>query len=62
MIIQSGIVEVIYLRDKYYDSNMSVASRRMFDMAGVKYTIYSGKRNDILIRLCENDSHWVVCL
>ena len=37
MIIQSGIVEVIYLRDKYYDSNMSVASRRMFDMAGVKY-------------------------
>ena len=62
MIIQSGIVEVIYLRDKYYDSNMSVASRRMFDMAGVKYTIYSGKRSDILIQLCETESHLFVCL
>ena len=61
MIIQSGIVEVIYLRDKYYDSNMSVASRRMFDMAGEKYTIYRGKRSDIHIQLCENDSHSVVC-
>lgn len=51
MIIQSGISEVIYLGDKYYDSNMSVASRRMFDMAGVKYTLYTGKREDIMIRM-----------
>ena len=35
MIIQSGITEVIYLGDKYHDSNMSIASRRMFDMAGI---------------------------
>ena len=51
MIIQSGITEVIYLGDKYHDSNMSVASRRMFDMAGVKYTKYSGKMDDIVIKM-----------
>ena len=51
MIIQSGITEVIYLGDKYHDSNMSIASRRMFDMAGVKYTEYTGKRSDIVIHI-----------
>ncbi|KNB46547.1 deoxycytidylate deaminase [Blastocystis sp. subtype 4] len=51
MIIQSGITEVIYLGDKYHDSNMSIAARRMFDMAGVKYTEYTGKRSDIVIHI-----------
>lgn len=51
MIIQSGITEVIYLGDKYHDSNMFIASRRMFDMAGVKYTEYTGKRSDIVIHI-----------
>ena len=53
MIIQSGITEVIYLGDKYHDSNMSIAARRMFDMAGVKYTEYTGKRSDIVIHIAE---------
>lgn len=51
MIIQSGITEVVYLDDKYHDSNMSVAARRMFDMAGVKYTRYAGKRDPIVIHM-----------
>ncbi|KAK8820544.1 hypothetical protein WA577_006604 [Blastocystis sp. JDR] len=51
MIIQSGITEVVYLDDKYHDSNMSIAARRMFDMAGVKYTRYQGKRESIVIRM-----------
>lgn len=36
MIIQSGISEVVYLSDKYHDTPSMTASRRMFDLAGVK--------------------------
>ena len=36
-IIQSGIKEVIYLSDKYKDSDNVIASKKMFDMCGVKY-------------------------
>ena len=35
-IIQSGIKEVVYLSDKYADSPMTKASKRMFNAAGVK--------------------------
>jgi dCMP deaminase len=35
VIIQAGIREVIYLSDKYADTGSVVASRRMFDQAGV---------------------------
>ncbi len=37
-IIQSGVSEVVYLSDKYKDSMANLASRRMLDAAGVKYT------------------------
>ena len=37
-IIQSGIKEVLYLSDKYKDSLSFIASKRMMDAAGVKYT------------------------
>ncbi|MCP4644438.1 MAG: cytidine deaminase, partial [bacterium] len=37
LIIQSGIVRVVFLSDKYHDSDGCVAARRMFDMAGVAY-------------------------
>ena len=37
-IIQSGIKEVLYLSDKYKDTMMNLASKRMLDAAGVKYT------------------------
>ena len=37
MIIQAGIKEVIYLSDKYKDSENNVASRKLFNECGVKY-------------------------
>ena len=37
IIIQSGIKEVIYLSDKYFDSENNIASRRLFDKCGIKY-------------------------
>ena len=36
-IIQSGIKEVIYLSDKYKDSDSTIASKMMFDVCGVTY-------------------------
>ncbi len=48
-IIQCGIKEVIYKSDKYMDSAATIASKRMFDMAGVKYRQYvSGDRNLVI--------------
>ena len=38
IIIQSGIKEVIYLSDKYANSENNIASRKLFDECGVKYT------------------------
>ncbi len=37
-IIQSGIREVVYLSDKYADSETTAASKRMLNSAGVKLT------------------------
>ncbi|NTV77992.1 MAG: dCMP deaminase family protein [Clostridiales bacterium] len=36
LIIQSGIKEVVYLSDKYKDSDSVKASRKMFNLSGVK--------------------------
>ena len=38
VIIQSGIKEVIYLSDKYWNSENNIASRKLFDECKVKYT------------------------
>ena len=37
LIVQSGIKEVLYLDDIHHDSKETVASRKILDMAGVKY-------------------------
>ena len=37
-IIQSGVKEVLYLSDKYSGTPMNIASKRMLEAAGVKYT------------------------
>lgn len=37
LIIQSGIREVIYLDDKYAGTDVDIASKRLFNAAGVKY-------------------------
>ena len=46
-IIQSGVKEVLYLSDKYKDSMMNLASKRMLDAAGVKYTQLSTSMEEI---------------
>lgn len=45
-LIQAGIKKVIYLSDKYADSDSTRASKRMMDMVGIVYEQYipSGKR------------------
>ena len=36
-IIQNGIKEVVYLSDKYKDSESTIAAKKLFDTCGVKY-------------------------
>jgi len=36
-IIQSGIKEVIYLSDKYANTEETIASKQLFDICGIKY-------------------------
>ena len=48
-IIQCGIREVVYWYDKYADTPAVMASKRMFDLAGVAYRSYtpSGKHLEL---------------
>lgn len=48
-IIQSGIREVVYLSDKYANTPMTRASKRMFIATGVKLTKLSLNRENIVI-------------
>lgn len=50
-VIQSGLSEVIYLSDKYADTDSTIASKKMFDMAGVKYTPYRKSNRSITLDL-----------
>ena len=50
-IIQSGIKEVIYWDDKYADTDGVKASKKMFEMAGVKMTRYKPTEREITIKL-----------
>lgn len=43
-IIQAGIKEIIYISDKYYDSDNNRASRRMLAAAGVKLTKFESSK------------------
>lgn len=44
-IIQNGIKEIIFESDKYHDTDICAASRRLFDAAGVKYREYHSDWN-----------------
>ena len=46
-IIQSGITEVIFLSDKYAESDASLASKRMLETAGVSYRKVESKIESI---------------
>lgn len=50
-IIQSGIETVVYDCDKYADTDVVIASKRMFDAAGVRYYQYSRTDREICIKL-----------
>lgn len=53
VIIQSGIKEVVYLKDTYHDTEACRASRIMFHMAGVKLRQYQPECGDVLIQFQE---------
>lgn len=50
-IIQCGIREVVYLSDKYADSDAVVASKRMFRMAGVSLRQYQPTGRSVTLEL-----------
>jgi dCMP deaminase len=50
-IIQSGIKEVVYLSDKYAETEMTKVSRRMLEAAGVKLVQLKPVRDSITLKL-----------
>ena len=50
-IIQKGIKEVIYMCDKYADTDSVKASKRMMDAAGVTYRLYESTDKKIELDL-----------
>lgn len=48
-IIQSGVKEVLYLSDKYADTPVTRASKRMLDAAGIQYTQLKTNLNAITL-------------
>ena len=49
-IVQVGIKEVIFADDKYHDSVESTASRRILELAGVRYRRYKGRDVEISVK------------
>ena len=55
-IIQSGIKEVIYLSDKYSNTDEVIASKRLFDACGINYrALDEEKRKEIVLMSTIND-------
>ena len=55
-IIQSGIREVIYLSDKYANTSTTIASKRMLDAAGVRYTQLKPSMDTITLRFVPEEN------
>jgi dCMP deaminase len=51
VIIQAGIKEIIYMSDKYKESDTVRASKMMLDRAGIRYRQFKGSRESITIDL-----------
>lgn len=49
-IVQTGIKEVVFEDDKYHDSLEFQASRRIFELSGVKYRRYVGRSVEIEVK------------
>ncbi|WP_040639817.1 deoxycytidylate deaminase [Pseudoramibacter alactolyticus] len=50
-IIQCGIKKVVYMEDKYPDSDAVIAAKRMMNMTGVVYQRYNEPHRDITLHL-----------
>ncbi len=50
-IIQTGIAEVVYLDDKYHDTDSTRASRRMLEMTGVRCRPYQASGRELTFSL-----------
>ncbi len=51
VIIQSGIKEIIYLSDKYAGTDSIKASKRMLDLANIRYRQFEGSGKEISLKL-----------
>ncbi|MFH1174398.1 MAG: dCMP deaminase family protein [archaeon] len=51
LIIQSGIREVVFLEDKYADTEAVQASKRMMGMAGMQFRKFTPGRKELPVRL-----------
>ncbi|XP_065320168.1 deoxycytidylate deaminase-like isoform X2 [Gordionus sp. m RMFG-2023] len=49
LIIQAGVKRIIYLSDKYDQTPPNIASKRLLDMAFIKYTKFETSRKQIVI-------------
>ncbi len=49
LLIQSGIAKIIYLSDKYHDTDSSRAARRMLDMAKIQTTPFTPDSGQVTI-------------
>ena len=50
-IIQSGIKEIIYMSDKYKDTEGVIASKKMLDNCGVKYRQFESKGKEVTLKI-----------
>ena len=49
LLIQSGIRRIVYLSDKYHDTDSAHAARRMLDMVGIAYEPFRPGREKVVI-------------
>ena len=49
MIIQAGLKEVIYFSDKHAEKPETIASKRLLEMAGIKYRQFVPSKTQITI-------------
>ncbi len=50
-LVQKGISEIIYMSDKYGDTDSVKASKRMLDATGTKYRMYEPINKDVILSL-----------
>ncbi len=54
-IVQSGIREVVFISDKYKDTDVVKVSKRIFDGAGVTYRKFEATHDEITVSFREED-------